>query len=217
MLQSALLILLGFLSASFIGLLIAPPIWRRAERLTQRRLEASLPLTRSEITAEKDGLRAKFAMQARRLELLLAASQEREALQKVKIARLEQIIAELKSQTDSAGEALEAGKKRNDSLDERVRYLLSMVADDEDISLLKADSSRFAQQVMRIETVADEARLREDMAALAARVIHVTAEREGKASPIPELLAGEKSLQPGVLSLAERVLALQKHVPKPVS
>ncbi|MET3661073.1 hypothetical protein [Aquamicrobium ahrensii] len=90
MVQSVLFFLLGFLCAGFIALLVAPPIWRRAVNLTHKRLEAALPLTRSELQADKDRVRADFAMQARRLEMTIAALQDKEASQKVEIGRLEQ-------------------------------------------------------------------------------------------------------------------------------
>ena len=59
---------LGFLVAALIALLIIPAINARAERLTRRRLEALFPLSISELTAEKDHLRAEFAVPQRRLE-----------------------------------------------------------------------------------------------------------------------------------------------------
>src|SRR4051812_44646049 len=59
---------LGFVAASLIALLIVPAVNARAERLARRRLEALFPLSISELTAEKDHLRAEFAVMQRRLE-----------------------------------------------------------------------------------------------------------------------------------------------------
>ncbi|TIV99144.1 MAG: hypothetical protein E5V74_16870, partial [Mesorhizobium sp.] len=69
MVQSVLFFALGFLSAVFLVSLIAPAVWRRAVVLTRRRLEASLPLTQAEIQADKDRVRAEYAMTTRRLEI----------------------------------------------------------------------------------------------------------------------------------------------------
>ncbi|RWX60080.1 hypothetical protein EN780_32935, partial [Mesorhizobium sp. M4B.F.Ca.ET.089.01.1.1] len=69
MVQSILFFALGFLCAGFLALLIAPAIWRRAVALTRRRVEASMPLTLAEIQANKDQVRAEFAMSTRRLEM----------------------------------------------------------------------------------------------------------------------------------------------------
>src|ERR1043166_8183241 len=60
---------LGFLAASLLGLIIVPFVHGRAVRLTVRRLEAATPLSMAEIQADKDQLRAEFAMSTRRLEM----------------------------------------------------------------------------------------------------------------------------------------------------
>lgn len=363
MVQSILFFLLGFLCAGFIALLIAPPIWRRAVTLTHRRLEAALPLTRAELQADKDRVRAEFAMQARRLEMTIAALREKEAGHKVEIARLEQrssvidadkaglsqtisaqeerireltsqigderakaskqetLLAglrqkiqefeeelgklarqyeeasflassrqielvgreseldkqaadiaqlrnrmrdmeqrarEAKTQADSAREALKVEQERSAGLDDRVQRLLSTVADrdeklerrerelarmrgkgseaevagskrapartstkkrqsaqatdEEQLASLRAGSERLEQQLMQENgtEAGKDAELREQMAALAAEVVHVTAVREGTASPIVQLLSATENAQPGTRSLAERVRSLQE-------
>src|SRR5215470_17251745 len=60
---------LGFLAASLVGLIILPFVHGRAVRLTIRRLEAATPVSMAEIQADKDQLRAEFAMSTRRLEI----------------------------------------------------------------------------------------------------------------------------------------------------
>jgi len=60
---------IGFLVAALIGLVIVPLVHGRAVRLTMRRLEAATPLSVAEIQADKDQLRAEFAMSTRRLEM----------------------------------------------------------------------------------------------------------------------------------------------------
>jgi len=59
---------LGFLAASLLALLVIPALNARAERLARRRAEALFPLSISELTAEKDHLRAEFAVMQRRIE-----------------------------------------------------------------------------------------------------------------------------------------------------
>src|SRR3974390_1535308 len=59
---------IGFLVAALLGLLFVPLVHSRAVRLTMRRLEAATPLSIAEIRADKDQLRAEFAMSTRRLE-----------------------------------------------------------------------------------------------------------------------------------------------------
>ena len=60
---------IGFLVAALIGLVVIPLVHGRAVRLTMQRLEAATPLSMAEIQADKDQLRAEFAMSTRRLEM----------------------------------------------------------------------------------------------------------------------------------------------------
>lgn len=64
---------LGFLVASLLGLLVLPAVNARAARLARRRAEARLPLSPSEIAAERDFLRAQLAVRERRLERAVEA------------------------------------------------------------------------------------------------------------------------------------------------
>jgi chromosome segregation ATPase len=59
---------LGFLVAAMMAIAILPAFWRRAYRLTRREIEETLPLSPKEIAAERDQLRAKFAVERRQLE-----------------------------------------------------------------------------------------------------------------------------------------------------
>ena len=60
---------IGFLVAALVGLVVVPLVHGRAVRLTMRRLEAATPLSMAEIQADKDQLRAEFAISTRRLEV----------------------------------------------------------------------------------------------------------------------------------------------------
>jgi hypothetical protein len=66
--ESVMVFALGFLAAALISLLIIPAVNARAERLARRRAEALFPMSISELTAEKDHLRAEFAVLQRKLE-----------------------------------------------------------------------------------------------------------------------------------------------------
>lgn len=68
MVETIMIFALGFVAASLIALLIIPALNARAERLARRRAEALFPMSVSELTAEKDHLRAEFAVQQRRIE-----------------------------------------------------------------------------------------------------------------------------------------------------
>jgi chromosome segregation ATPase len=98
MIEYVLLIILGFCVGSLVALLIAPTVWRRAVQLTTRRLEATLPMSLSDIEADKDTLRASYAVQIRRLETSLNKVREKSAGQLVEISKLQMDIATLNDQ-----------------------------------------------------------------------------------------------------------------------
>lgn len=65
---------LGFLLASLAALLMLPVLNRRAARLARRRIDGLFPLSMQEIAAERDALRAEFAVAERRLERKVEAA-----------------------------------------------------------------------------------------------------------------------------------------------
>jgi DNA repair exonuclease SbcCD ATPase subunit len=78
--ELGLYFVLGFVTAALIALVVLPAFWRRAYRLTRREIEATLPLSPTEIAAERDQLRSKFAVE--RVQLEQEAEKARQARQK---------------------------------------------------------------------------------------------------------------------------------------
>ena len=66
--QTGMLVALGFLVASLLGLLLASAFWSRAVRLTTKRLKRSMPVSEAEIKADRDRLRAEHAIKVHKLE-----------------------------------------------------------------------------------------------------------------------------------------------------
>ena len=62
---------IGFLLAALVAVALIPLVHGRAVRLTIRRMEHSIPQSMAEIQADKDALRAEFAMSTRRLEIIV--------------------------------------------------------------------------------------------------------------------------------------------------
>lgn len=117
--QSSLVFVLGFLSAGLIALIVAPMVWRRAVALTKKRIEASVPLTLTEIQADKDRMRAEFAMATRRLEINFKNFREKAAAQIVEINRNREELKQLMAERTERAEALarlevEAGEVRSE-------------------------------------------------------------------------------------------------------
>ncbi|MGA8651468.1 MAG: hypothetical protein WB677_12740 [Xanthobacteraceae bacterium] len=68
MIESLMLCGIGLLAGCLLMLLFFPAVHQRAVRLTRQQLVDATPLTAKEIQAEKDQLRAQFAVSVRRLE-----------------------------------------------------------------------------------------------------------------------------------------------------
>ncbi len=87
---------IGFLFAALIGVAVVPLVHNRAVRLTTRRLEAALPLQMSEIQADRDLLRADFAMSMRRLETAVERLRNKNASQLIELGKKSDGINRLK-------------------------------------------------------------------------------------------------------------------------
>jgi chromosome segregation ATPase len=98
MIESIMFFAGGFLVATLLALALISSVHRRAVRLTQRRLEDSIPVSLTEIQADRDKLRAEFAMSTRRLEMTVEQLEATVTNQRSEIARKSEAIAKLKAQ-----------------------------------------------------------------------------------------------------------------------
>jgi chromosome segregation ATPase len=98
MIESIMFFSAGFLLASLLGLALISSVHHRAVRLTQRRLEDAIPVSLTEIQADRDRLRAEFAMSIRRLEMTVEQLEATVTNQRGEIARKWEAIARLKAQ-----------------------------------------------------------------------------------------------------------------------
>jgi chromosome segregation ATPase len=98
MIESIMYFAIGFLVASLLALALISAVHHRAVRLTQRRLADSIPVSLTEIQADRDKLRARFAMQTRRLEVTVEQLEAKVTNQLGEIARKSEAIAKLKNQ-----------------------------------------------------------------------------------------------------------------------
>jgi len=94
-LYAAMLVTLGFLIAALMVVVLLPAYRRRIERFTTESLKRTLPLTEEEIRADKDRMRADFAMEVHRLETKVEEASFSTARQSVEINRRDAKIQEL--------------------------------------------------------------------------------------------------------------------------
>jgi len=120
---------LGFLIASLFALIVLPSVWKRAVRLTKKRIEAATPITMAEFRADKDQLRAEFALTSRRLERNIETLRTRltEQLSDLNTARSEAAIA--KAERDRHESAHKELATRQEATVARMHELEREVAD----------------------------------------------------------------------------------------
>lgn len=121
MIEYALLVALGFCIGGLIAFLLAPTVWHRAVRLTTKRLEATMPMSLSEIEADKDLLRASYAIRIRRLEAGLNKARDKSANQLVDISKLQMRISEMNGHIAALNTMLEERKNAANVFESTIR------------------------------------------------------------------------------------------------
>src|SRR6267378_8324257 len=142
MIEPIMYLAIGFLVSMLFGLMIVPLVHNRAVRLTTRRLEAATPLSMAEIQADKDQLRAEFAMSARRLEMSVDQLKHKTTSQ----------LAELGKKTDAINRMkLELGEKNATifSLEAREKARKDQLRATEEEFTTKTGSLRDAGQALK--------------------------------------------------------------------
>jgi|HubBroStandDraft_6_1064221.scaffolds.fasta_scaffold108179_1 chromosome segregation ATPase len=132
---------IGFLAAALIALLFFPLVHNRAVRLTMRRLEAATPLTIAEIRADKDQLRAEFAMATRRLEMNVEQMKAKTTAQLAELGKKNDAVNQLRK---------ELGEKTATifSLEERDKTIIEQMRTTEEEHELKSSSLREAERII---------------------------------------------------------------------
>lgn len=139
MVEPIMYLAIGFLVSMLCGLTIVPLVHNRAVRLTTKRLEAATPLSMAEIQADKDQLRAEFAMSARRLEMSVEQLRNKTTSQLAELGKKSDAINRLK---------IELGEKNaaNFALEAREKALKDQLRATEEEFAAKTQSLRTAEQ-----------------------------------------------------------------------
>ncbi len=119
---------IGFLVAALVGLVIIPLVHGRAVRLTLRRIEAATPLSMAEIQADKDQLRAEFAMSTRRLEMSVEQLKTKTTSQFAELGKKGDVINRLKMEVGEKTAAIFAMEARDKALRDQLRATEDEVA-----------------------------------------------------------------------------------------
>lgn len=125
--QTAMLVALGFLAASLLGLLLASAFWSRAVRLTTIRIKQSMPVSESEIKADRDRLRAEYAIKVHKLETQLDQAKLQRARHLIEINRRDASISVLESNVGQYRADLEENQNARRVLEQTVTDRLPKV------------------------------------------------------------------------------------------
>jgi chromosome segregation ATPase len=121
MIEPIMYVAIGFLVAMLLGLTIVPLVHNRAVRLTTRRMEAATPLSMAEIQADKDQLRAEFAMSARRLEMSVDQLKHKTTSQLAELGKKTDAINRMKLELGEKNAAIFALEAREKAVKEQLR------------------------------------------------------------------------------------------------
>jgi chromosome segregation ATPase len=141
MIEPIMYLAIGFLLSMLCGLMIVPLVHNRAVRLTTRRLEAATPLSMAEIQADKDQLRAEFAMSARRLELNVEQLKNKTTSQLAELGKKSDAINRMKIELGEKNATIFALEAREKAVKEQLRAT-------EEEFVAKTEALRAAEQTL---------------------------------------------------------------------
>ena len=127
--ENVIYFVLGFLVAGLLGLLIIPSIWKRAVRLTRKRIESANPVTMAEFCADKDQLRAQFALSTRKLEMRIESLRTRLSEQLVELNENRSALALVGMEHDRQSIQFDELEARNEAARDRIIELEKKVTD----------------------------------------------------------------------------------------
>src|SRR5580700_4578698 len=141
MVEPIMFVGIGFLLAGLLVIGVIPLVHARAERLTTRRLEALTPLSMAEIQADKDQLRAEFAMSTRRLEMSVEQLKSKTTSQLAELSKKADAINQLKAEVGEKTATIFALEAREKTLKDQLHAT-------EDELAVKTDALRQAERAL---------------------------------------------------------------------
>jgi len=197
MIESMMYIGIGFLVAGLLVIGVIPLVHARAVRLTMRRLEADNPLSMAEIAAEKDQLRAEFAMTMSRLEMTV-----------------EQLKAKTTNQLTELGKKGEAIGRIKFELSEKTATLLALEAKERQLSEDLADTqSELAAKTAALETAERAlATAQSDLAQVTASFNDTSVAAGGQRAEFMALRAQTEAMKGQIESYDKETKALWDHL-----
>lgn len=167
MIEPIMYLSIGFLVAMLCGLMLMPLVHNRAVRLTTRRIEAATPLSMTEIQADKDQLRAEFAMSSRKLETNVEQLKTKSATQAADIGKKTDAIARMKLELDEKNTTIFSLETRDKLITEKLAGLEAELEATK--AALKTSDTSLAARIADVQSMSSDiaglAKLKADHAA----------------------------------------------------
>jgi predicted nuclease with TOPRIM domain len=173
--ETIMLIALGFVAALLVSLLVIRGVWRYGLSLGKRRIERRAPSAIAELKADRDRLKAEFAMQGRRLQLRLDDLKTRMAEQMAEASRNRNRLEQLASEIGNRDKQLSQRDAEIANLKSQLESLERELADRTGITQQARDDLRRREEEI--------AALRERLAVADARLAEQTYMLESMQSP----------------------------------
>jgi chromosome segregation ATPase len=185
MIELIMFFALGFLTASLLALILLSAVWHRAVRLTTKRIEGAIPVSMAEIQADKDQLRAEFAMSTRRLETSVEQLKLKTTEQFAELGRKNDTIRRLKTETEEKSARVSALEAQERNLRDK------LASTEEELSVKSRELHEAEAQLARkTNELAEAARSISDRTSESdSRRLEVQA-LEGQCSTLKERIAG---------------------------
>ncbi len=204
MVEPIMYLAIGFLVSMLCGLMIVPLVHNRAVRLTIRRLEAATPLSMAEIQADKDQLRAEFAMSARRLEMNVEQLKNKTTSQLAELGKKSDAINRLKMELGEKNAAIFAVEAREKALQEQLRAVEADFA-------ARTQALQDAEQVLR-DRQAEMAKLNAALSEQSAAVTAAHAQTEQVKSQFANLERALATKTGEAADLGKRIRDLEERI-----
>jgi chromosome segregation ATPase len=199
MIEAIMFFSLGFLGASLIALVLLSAVWHRAVRLTTRRIEGAIPVSMVEIQADKDQLRAEFAMSTRRLENSVEQLKFKTTEQLAEIGRKSESVRILKSEVE-----------------EKTARITSLEAHERSIrDKLNSTEEELSSKSRQLHDTEQALAAKENELVLAARAIgNVTSESDSRQVEIIALTTQRDTLKGRIENLEREIAATEQRMAK---
>lgn len=197
--------------AALLGLVIAPAIYRRVVKLTERRMRATVPLNAAEIKAAKDMDRAVFAAENARISVELKKEREMHTEEKAGSSRLSDTIVKMRSQNQELQANVDNLKEDAGKLRSNLRSEESKLAQSRQ-SLKDAQKANLEKEEQILALIDKANRLSTDVGSLKIDLASKDTESENLRSTIDALRNEHNKLRNNQSELENRAQKIEREL-----